>query len=193
MDVLALIKKRKTVRKYKDKPIPKRIINKIIEAGIWGPSIIGIQPWRFVVIINKRIIKEIRGILLKKSETLDVGGRFIFNASMRAIDKAHILIAFYNSGEFTRFANKFGKIYMDFSREAEISAISAVIQNMILVAESLGIGSCWLHTPVFCAKRINKILNMSGELVAILTLGYPAEKGKRSLRKSLPEIIKYIQ
>ncbi len=64
---------------------------------------------------------------------------------------------------------------------------------MILVAESLGVGSCWLDTPLFCEKEINKLLGIKDEkLIAILTLGYPAEKGRRSKRKSLSETVRFI-
>ena len=56
MDVLKLIKNRQTVRKYKNSPISKNIIEQIIEAGRWGPSVHGFQPWRFIVITNMSLI-----------------------------------------------------------------------------------------------------------------------------------------
>jgi len=74
---------------------------------------------------------------------------------------------------------------------AEISAISAAIQNMCLAAEYIGIGSCWLDLPLFCKKEINEFLGIRDDLTAILTLGYPAYDGKtkRSPRKPITETV----
>ncbi len=63
MDILRLIKERYTVRKYLNKKIPKRKIDKIIEAGIWASSVHGFQPWRFIVITNDLFIKKISDII----------------------------------------------------------------------------------------------------------------------------------
>ena len=55
MEILEIIKKRKTIRKYTDKPIPKEVLDKILEAGIWGPSVHGLQPWKFVVVTQGQV------------------------------------------------------------------------------------------------------------------------------------------
>ena len=62
---------------------------------------------------------------------------------------------------------------------------------MILVAEECNVGSCWLDTPLFCEKEIKKLLNVNETLVAVLTLGYRNESGKRAPRKSLQEVVEY--
>lgn len=193
MDILQLIKKRKSIRKYKKRKIPKKILDKVIEAGIWGPAIIGMQPWKLVVVQNREKIESIHNILKEKAKNMEAGGRFIFYASMKAVSGSDAIIAFYNTGKFTESAKKFDNIYTKFSREAEISAISASIQNAILTAESYNIGSCWLHTPVFCEKKISKLFDIQGELIAILTLGYPDEAGGRTPRKPFDETVVYIK
>lgn len=191
--ILEIIKERKTIRRYKDKPIPEKIIRKIIEAGRWGPSIHGIQPWKFVVIENKKLIKKITDRLIKKSKKIGAGANILLHFSADIIRNSPILIAIYNTKAFMQLAKRYRESYIKLAKVAEISAISAAIQNMVLVAESLGLGSCWLNTPLFCRKEINKLLNESNELAAILTLGYPQEKGKRSKRKPLSETVKYIR
>ncbi len=65
---------------------------------------------------------------------------------------------------------------------------------MYLMATSLGIGMAWLMFPLLVKGKINRLLKIKKyELVAILTLGYPAERGKRLKRKSLSEIVKFIE
>jgi len=194
MDILDLIKKRTTIRKYQNKPIPKEILDKIIEAGVWGPSLgTGLQPYTFIVVINKSIMKRITDILLKKSRNIGVAGNITLRLSANTINNAAALIVIYNSSDFLKLVKKFRKQYINYAKTAELSAIAAAIQNMILVAESLNIGSCWLSAPLFCKEEIDKLLNTKSELMAILTLGRPAEEGKRSLRKLHRETVKYIK
>ena len=71
MDILEIIKRRASIRKYQDKPVPKEIIDKILEAGIWGPSVpsfLRIQPWKFVVIKNRSVIGFLSAILADKAK-----------------------------------------------------------------------------------------------------------------------------
>ncbi|MCX7661506.1 MAG: nitroreductase family protein, partial [Candidatus Omnitrophica bacterium] len=53
MDILEIIRNRRSVRQFKRKPVPKNIIKKILEAGRWAPSGLNNQPWRFLIIKNK--------------------------------------------------------------------------------------------------------------------------------------------
>lgn len=195
MEIFKLIKERRTIRKYKDRAIPKKIINKIVKAGVWGPSVIIFQPWKFVVIENMNIRDKIHDALEDNSKKLDMAGRIVLNPTKMAIKNSKFLIAVYNSGDFIKFTSRFSKIYTKATRISEISAISAAIQNMILTAASLGIGSCWLDTPLLYEQKLNKIFGIKScdELVAILTFGYADEKGKRAPRKPLSKMIKYLK
>ena len=201
MEILELVKKRCSIRKYKEKFIPEKILNKIIEAGIWGPSVPSFinqsQPWKFVVIRNKELKKEITKIIERKAKSCGAGVNILLFSAKNTIEGASVIILIYNTKRLEYLIKeKFKVIYSRFAsliKTAQLSAISAAIQNMILVAESLGIGSCWLDTPLFCEKEINKLLGIKNEkLVAILTLGYPREKGKRSKRKPISETVKYL-
>ncbi len=194
MDILRLIKKRRTIRKYKNKPISKKDIDKIIEAGRWGPSLLapGFQPWIFVIIQDEALIKKISELMFEKAKKMDILGNRILRISAQTIVNARVVIAVYNSSSLAKFAEKIKKMFIRFAKAAELAAISAAIQNMMLTAESLGIGSNWLDTPLFCEKKINRLLNTNDSLVAILTFGYPAEKGRRSPRKVYSETVKYL-
>lgn len=198
MDLLELVKKRKTIRRYKEKVIPQKILDKIIEAGIWGPSVpsfLQIQPWKFIVIKDKEKIESLAGILKKKSRKASAGVNVMLSSAASIIGGAAAVILIYNSKDLDEKAARYKVIYSKFRRiikTAQLCAISATIQNMILVAEYLGIGSCWLDTPLFCKNEINKFLGVEETLAGVLTLGYPAEEGKRSPRKSFNEMVKYI-
>lgn len=194
MNILKLIKERRTVRRYKDKPIPKKIIDKIIEAGIWGSSLHGFQPWRYIIVSDKNVIKKISEILVLESKKHRIASKILLTSSANTISNSQLLIIIYNSQGFVKWVNKFGKKFVKYAEVAELSAISAAIQNMILVAENFGIGSCWLSMPLFCKKRINNILNKKEKLIAVITFGYPQGRSeKRFSRKAIVETVEFIK
>lgn len=195
MEILKLIKNRIAARKYKDKPIPNRILDKIIEAGRWGPSVHGFQPWRFIAITKVSLIKEISNVLLNKSEELGSGIDRFLSLTAKTIANSPLIILIYNTNILKDVSYKLYKInkkYINIAELSEIQAISAAIQNMMLVADNCGIGSCWNTIPLFCEKKINKLVGNKEQLLAILTMGYPAEKSKRSPRKRIDKIVQYI-
>lgn len=198
MNIVKLIKKRHSVRRYIDKAIPEDVIKAIVGAGVWGPSVpthLGIQPWKFIVVTDKRIISQLSNIMLEKSNESNTVVKFLLKAASQTMANAQTIIIVYNSGEWALLKNKYKEFYFCLKSlipKAELSAISAAIQNMILTTESFGIGSCWLDTPVLCAEEINRLVNEDRELIAILTLGYPAEKSRRAPRKPMSETVRYI-
>lgn len=194
MDILKLIKKRTAIRKYKSKRLARKKVEHILEAGIWSSSVHGFQPWEFII-TNQNVIKKISAIMFKKS--LKIGNRIdsLLRLTADTIAHAPVLIVVYNQNIFRSASWRLFKIRKSLIRIAEateLEAISAAIQNMILTAESQGIGCCWNSTPLFCEKEINKLLKNNNRLTAILSLGYPDEKGRRTVRKSIAERIKFI-
>jgi nitroreductase len=199
MRIINIIKKRKSIRKYLNKPIPKKALDLIVEAGVWGPSVpsfLRVQPWKFVVTSNKKITRKIFQVLSEKAKHSGAGVNILVGSAANMVQNCTIMIAVYNSGDMDKLKKKYKVVYSKFKdiiKKAELSAISAAIQNMLLVAEELGIGTCWLDTPLFCEKEINRILKQNKHLVAILTLGFPAEPGRRAPRKPAKEALQIIK
>jgi len=193
MDILKLIRKRRTIRKYKNKRIPKKILNKIIESAKWAPSPHNSQPWEFIIIKNIGIKKSFISLLYRGSNSFLTPVKIILNSSIRIIENAETIILAYNNNNFSKKINKLGEPYFSSSIISEIEGISAAIENMHLTAHSYGIGMAWLTMPLLLKKNINKFVNTKNELMAVLTFGYPAEKGECLRRKHLSEITKYIK
>lgn len=162
MDILKLIKSRRSIRKYSDKPVSKKDIGKILEAGRWAPSGMNNQPWRFVVVTEKEMI-------IKISESTKY---------KKTVAGAKLLACvFIDNNE-------------GYNRDKDVQAIGACLQNMLLEIHSLGLGACWIGEILNQRGQVEELLDVpeSFELMAVLTIGYPAEKGK-SCRNKLAEII----
>jgi len=194
MDLLDLIKTRRTIRKYKDKKVPHEVLEKIIEAGRWAPSAHNIQPWKFIAIDKKETIEEIVSMLEKKAGELFSGFNLVMRDSAKNLRETQTIVAIYSDGTISRKFSKLGSPYSEIGDIYEVQSVTNAIQNMLLYSHSIGIGVAWYGMALFCEKEINKILGQSGRLMAIISLGYPKEKEKpKSKRKDLKEICEYIK
>jgi nitroreductase len=99
-----------------------------------------------------------------------------------AIENAAAVIAVYNTGKVAMSATRLGMKFITQAHKAELQAIGASIQNMHLMANSLGIKSVWTDSPCVCQESINAFLQARDELVAMLALGYSDFSCVRSKR-----------
>ena len=162
-DIFEVIKGRRSIRKYKRKEIEQEKLEKILKAGSWAPSGLNNQPWRFVLIRDKKL----RAKLSRLTEY----------------------------GEIIKGANVVICVFLDkqssYHREKDIMAIGACIQNMLLEAHSLGIGSCWLGEILKNAEKVRELLSLDQryELMGLVSLGYPAEVPEAPRRKGLRKLV----
>ncbi|MGA1871123.1 MAG: nitroreductase family protein [bacterium] len=190
---MELIKNRRTIRKYKDKPIPKEILEKIIDAGRWGASPHNSQPWFFIVIEDISLRNALIYNINKTSRNYLTSTNILFKKSIRILETAPVIILVYNNHYLSKKVFELEESISSLAYISEIEGISSTIQNMQLVAFSLNLGMAWLTMPLISKEQINNLIATKDELVAILTLGYPAEKGQRLKRKPLSETVRYIK
>lgn len=165
MDLFYAINSRRSIRRYSDKRISEEDLKKIISAGINAPSACDIQGWRFII-INDRKVKE---------EIVNMGAAsFIKNAPLG------IIVLYNNQTDNLE--------YMD-----HIQSAAASIQNIILAAHSLGIGSCWVcHLPRKQQLRDLMGIPKTYDPIACIALGYPEnEPRSRPRKKGIEEVISY--
>lgn len=201
MRILEVIRNRASTRNFLNRSIPAKVFQQILEAGIWGPSLAGVQPAKFIVVRNREALLKIAGLVKNELGHLGVVGRSLFVPStLRALEACSGLIAIYSTHEFQDLIKKFSKyadkkllsVHDKITERAEICAVSAAIQNMILQIEGMGLGSCWLHVPSYCERDINRILGSQDELVCLLAIGYPDTTENRSKRQLSWRAIKIV-
>lgn len=164
MDVMQIIKGRRAVRKFKEEGIPTDTLLKILEAGIWAPSGSNIQPWEFIVVMNKETIEKIKLI------------------SPGLFGNPVTVIIICINKERSKKAGKLGETMA-------IMDISMAAQNMMLMAYSLGIGSCPIVS--FSKIAVKELLEIPEyvEPVLMVSLGYPEFWPKPPKRRPLEEVV----
>ena len=167
-DTLKTIMNRKSVRKFSDKAISEETVKTILTAGMSGPSCVNSRCWSFVVVQDKEKLLRMADANVKYADPLR-------NATLG------ILVC----GDLSR--TEF------FASAREFWAIDGAIaaQNMILAAESLGLGSCWLGTwPV--KERVDNqraLFDLPEHIVphSVIAFGWPAEDETPGPRADRPE------
>ncbi len=163
MELDEVLKKRRSIRKYfANLDISLEKIIKIIEAGMLAPSAGDLQPWQFIIIKDRKKIENLSRLSFQQW-----------------IMSANTLIAVVGDKNLIKLT------YEDRACENLHQSIGACIQNMLLKATELGVGSCWVG--VFDVKKVNELLKIPSnkECVALITLGYPNEKPLKKVVKSL--------
>lgn len=154
-----VIKKRRSIRNFKNQMVEDALLKEILYAGTLAPSAHNKQPWRFVVIKNKNLKKEIAKYLLE--EDIKQGKTTSSSKTALVIEKAPVLIlVFDTSPEFPLFS---------------ALSIGAAIENMLLCATTHDVGSLWIGNVVKVEERIQKLVNKNNHLVSAIALGYAEE------------------
>lgn len=168
MEFYEVIKKRKSVRKYRPDPIPDDVLNRILDAGRIAPSAKNLQPWHFIVVKDPNIKKELAAACRNQ---------------MWMADAAVIVCGC--ADEKNCYA-KLGSLGLSFQVDLAIA-----IDHMILAATSEGLGTCWI--AAYSEEQVKKVLNIPETLrvVCLTPIGWPAETPKDRGRKSLAEIISW--
>jgi len=169
-----VIRRRRSVRRYLDRPVEKEKILACLEAARLAPSADNVQPWRFVV-VDDPDLKE------KMSRAAFSG----IYALSRFASRAPVLIVIL--ARLDIIANRLGKQIRDV--RFYLIDIGIAGEHFVLQAEELGLGSCWIGW--FNARKVRKVLKVPRKykIVALLSLGYAEKRPRREKkRKTLEEI-----
>jgi nitroreductase len=165
--------------------VPKEKIETILEAGVWAATAMNRQPWRFVVIEDKSIIKFISDETKEAVQKLmpAIGKRF------ETIED----IICYNAPVLILICTE---VDQNFGRLNLIDCVLAA-QNMFLKAHELGLGACYMGWIDLLNQNRPEILKKAGipdgyEMQVALVLGYPKSKSG-SGKRNKANILKWIK
>lgn len=189
------INDRRSIRKFLDKEIPLELIKEILEAGRMAPSAKNRQPWKYIVFGNKQK-QELLGCMelgIKREEhtksLLPKSASGIPDAknTLRIMREAPIIILVLN----TNGKSPFLTIDPD-ERITEICdtlSIGASIENILLRAEELELGTLWIANTCFAYGELVEYLSTDKQLVGAIAVGYANENPNPRPRKVLEEIV----
>ena len=135
MDMLELIKKRRSIRKYQDKQIEKEDLEKIIEAGLYAPNAGGGQRARIVAVQDRELVGKLGKLNLAHFDRTRLVGGYVSSEQPSVIDNPNIKNGFYGAPTVCIIFGPKGFLY-------SIPDAFCCAENMVLEAANLGIASC---------------------------------------------------
>lgn len=161
--VFEAIVHRRSIRDFTSEPVSETMLKTIVTAGIWAPSGLNNQPWRFVLVQDEAIREKLAAL----------------TSYSHIIQAAPALIAVYLD------------IDTMYDEVKDHQAAGACIQNMLLCTEELGLGGVWLGQILKNKKKVNEVFELDDrfDLMALLAIGHPAHHDQQSRRKPLSDFI----
>jgi F420 biosynthesis protein FbiB-like protein len=193
----ALIQGRRSIRTYREVPIPEADLESIVDAGRWAPSPHHSLPFRFAVLtgesareaLNEAMADQWRRDLSADHVPEPTIEAEVAKSRRRLLDAPAIIV---------------GCVYLDpldtypdpARQQAEHTmaahALGAALQNMMLTAHAHGLGSAWMCAPLFCPDTVRSALDLPDTWIphALLTLGYASRDTPPGARPTLDQIIR---
>jgi len=188
--VLDAIKKRRSVRKYLARPVPKEIIEEVLVAAGCAPSAHNAQPWRFIILADASVKQELAEAMAESwaadiaKDGLSVDPEnFKFRVERFATAPVLILACLTMEGMYHFSDEKRQKCERDLSMQS----LAAALENMLLAAYAKGLGACWFCAPGFCKETVRRVLEIPDEVEpeVLIAMGYPAEQPPVPCKKPL--------
>jgi nitroreductase len=187
-NIIDIIKSRRSIRNYIDKPILKEDIDKLIESAKWAPSGMNNQPWGFIVVEGRSLVKELSDHSLPYiKKIVEENPKFARYKKRMAVKDFSI---FYNAPCVIIVLGKTDA----FSCQNDCAMAA---QNMMLTAWSEGIGSCWVGMMHVLDKdkwfRTKFGIPEDYSVVAPIALGYFENKNIPVIERKEPGILKVFK
>lgn len=191
-----LILTRRSIRAFRDEPLPRETVRELLEAVLWAPSPHNAQPWRFTVLFDRgergALARAMAGQLADELREDRVPELEIERQAARSQERivgapVAILCSLAGDGLVS---------YPDGRRDAlewemAVQSVGAALQTLFLMAHERGIGSCWMAAPMYCPDVVRDTLGLPPTVVpqALALLGYPAREGKVRPRRALDDVV----
>ena len=207
MNLEEVIRTRRSIRRYRPEAPPREVIGRLVEVAAMAPSASNKQPWRFFACDDRATIDRMAKAV---QESVD---RVAAHVDDRLMD------AFRAYGEyFVRFREAPVVIVPAFREMAVLSHLvgatvpeeeraciaelefnsgivsaSLALQNLMLFAHSMGLGSSSMTGPLLAAPALKSLLGIppSWRIAAVVPVGYPDESPAATPRKPVEDVIRW--
>ena len=179
MELGEAIKGRRSIRKFKNQPVPKETLEKILDLAMWGPSGMNRQEWYFVVVQGQKQ-KELLKIFSSAFENIRPNLEKVFAEKPKIVEGMKQFFQTYGGAPVFILAYA-GKSP---SGQWDTHSTAVALQNLLLAAHAAGLGAVWTDGVLNKEGEINALLNIEGrKLVAVVPVGYPDETPRVPPRK----------
>ncbi len=191
MNAMEVIRSRRSIRQFKSAPIERQTIQQLLEAAVLAPSAKNSQTWRFTVVMGSKkqeMLSVIRqGIANREAEGQEIGS---VKWSLGCIEQAPVTVFVHNTdGIHPWKARKEHESWWDI---ATVQSVGAAIENLLLAATEMGLGSLWIADVWEAYPELNAWLETDHQLVSAVSLGFSDISPQVPPRKPMDEIVRWL-
>jgi coenzyme F420-0:L-glutamate ligase/coenzyme F420-1:gamma-L-glutamate ligase len=194
----AFLAGRRSIRRYLELPVARELVDSLLEAATAAPSAHNRQPWRFLVIeaqstkqrLAQAMGNRLRFDRLRDGDPLDAIEADVSRSHARLTGAPVLVLVCMTMADMDRYADERRN---QAERSMGLQGTAMATQNLLFAAHAAGLGACWMCAPLFCPDTVASVLALppGWEPQAIITLGYPADRGKPFRRRPLSEVARY--
>jgi len=209
-----LVKTRRSIRKFQDKPVPEEILLKALELATWAPNSGNQQSWRFWIVTNKELIQKMGDAVKAKTELMaswpearqfgEIVARWrqvsdFFRGAPACIV---VLMGRYSSvaDQILRARGETDPIAREIREYRQIGAsclqtVAAASTYLCLFLHYFGLATTFMVGPIQAKKEIEELLQVppDWDFVDVIPVGYPAETPELRPRKPIQEVIRFFR
>jgi nitroreductase len=214
VELTELIKSRRSVRAWQEKPVPEELLKQAIELATYAPNAGNQQNWRFYLVLNRQSILALADAVQVSANEMaawpeaakfgDMAMGMLKRASFFRSAPAVIAVA---ASQYQSPAEQIMAVREKIDPKAQqmrewrnianskIQSVSSAIAYLLLVLHQMGLGAVWMTGPIQAKGEIEKVLKTPAglDVVALIPVGYPAENPLLRERKPLKDVIEVIR
>jgi nitroreductase len=186
-DTLRTIRDRHSVRTFTNDHVNDEEIEILLHAANAAPSAHNQQAWRFIILRGAKK-QELAQLVTTQSAAFPRPAAALLRMGAKSIISAPVVIAVANTGDLIKHGTELFKVEKeaahDFFRTMEIQSSAAAVENILLAAASLGLGTVWLGVLYLIKDEVLRFLGEpEGEFMAVVPVGRPARAGGGPLKQ----------
>jgi nitroreductase len=195
-DTLQTIQARRSVRNFTKDDVSKETVTVLLEAANQAPSAHNQQAWKFLVLRDAKK-NELAQLVTARSASVPRPAAVLLRMAAKSILSAPVVIAVANSGDLIRHGTDLFQVEKsmahDFFRTMEIQSSAAAVQNLMLAATSLGLGTVWLGILYLIKDDVLRFLGEpEGEFMAVIPIGHPSRVGGAPQKLPLAQKVRRV-
>jgi len=195
--MISALENRRSVRHYEDRPVPRELVQQVLQAGILAPSAGNRQPWKFLVLGEAAKAEALAAMEQGLQQELDDP---MLGDSTKTVQNAHHTLTIMRQAPVLVFIHSPAGRPLTEPLDAagrvreicDMQSIGAAIENMALQATELGLGSLWIGHTFWAHRALQAWLDRPGELCAVLALGWPAKVSPPRPRRTFDETVEWL-
>jgi coenzyme F420-0:L-glutamate ligase / coenzyme F420-1:gamma-L-glutamate ligase len=199
MNIIELLQTRRSVRRFRSEPVPRPVLEQILEAATLAPSAHNCQPWRFAVLTSqetKERLAQAMGAdfmrdLMGDGLDLQEAQRQVERSRQRILEASVVVVLCLDRSAEDTYPDQRRQLASHLMMTQSVAIAGGY---MLLAVQAYGLGGVWMSAPLYAQPTVRQALDLPSEWDAqgLVLFGYPAVVPERRGRYPLAEVVRFI-